>query len=208
MSKLDAIFVRVNRPLPRVDNLVCVVSTVSGLVGFANSSDANADKCSAGFGLVITQALVIGTELLHRPGDRIVDLRIVVFVPTSKIFMSPKLKAGNDPRPIEPPAAVRAVLAIGKHQLRVDQSIRDLGLRIILAGSDSTANTSEQTKVDLNSHSFDLKVTQRPIRQMRSEANASLRLPSARQGSEQTLSAKRRDPDIASRSRRTCVRPR
>src|ERR1700716_1898341 len=168
MSKLDTILVLVDRPLSRVDNLVCVVRTVSGLVGFANSADANADKRSAGFGLVITQALVIGAELLHRPGDRIMDFRVVVFVPAAKIFMSPELKAGNDPRPIEPRAAVGAVLAIGKHQLRVNQSIRDLGLRIILCQEQSTANTSEKTKVELNSHSFDPKVKRRPIRKMRS----------------------------------------
>jgi hypothetical protein len=109
-----------------------VLQSAHRLLRLAHHPDADADEGPARLRLVIAQPFIIGLECLNRPGNCIVDFRIVVFVPPSEIFVAVESKAGNDSGPVKPGTPIGAVLAIGKHQLGVNQSIRDLGLWIIL----------------------------------------------------------------------------
>ena len=126
LGKGNLVLLDTNLPFSCVDDGITEAELIGRIVDLAQDTDSRLDKEFAWFCLVVIDGAetVARSEFFYRPGDRIVDQRIVVFEPNSKIGVAFVGEARNDARPIEARRAIVALLGIGQINNRLDRSVR------------------------------------------------------------------------------------
>src|SRR5690242_19221552 len=98
MSELNGVFVDLGRPLAAVDDLERR-EAAHRFRRLAQHADADLDERLTGLGGVSALA---GDELLHRAADRVVQLRVVLWIPAAEVAVAAGLQVEYLPRPVEP----------------------------------------------------------------------------------------------------------
>src|SRR5690349_7679144 len=108
MSEFDPVRSSANGTLAGIDNLVRLEPLVGGLIGFLHHAYADADEALARLGVGVSQSSVMSEKLLHRTGNRIVRLRVVLVEPGAEVLVAFVAQAVDHARPIEPRAPIVA----------------------------------------------------------------------------------------------------
>ena len=129
VDELDRARALLDRPLSGIDDLVGLEPAVGRFLWLADGAHANSDKALAWLCLGVAKPGVPGEELLDRPGDRVVDLRIVAIEPLAEVLVAIPFQTGNGAGPVESSAAVVTLLRVGQVERRANAGVRELCLR-------------------------------------------------------------------------------
>ena len=106
----------------------CRSAGTAASAGLRTRADADAHERPARLGLGVAEADVLaGQELLDRPGDRVVELRVVLLEPLPEVLVAVPLQARDRARPVEARAAVVAGVASGRWMVARTLRVGDLG---------------------------------------------------------------------------------
>ena len=137
MDELDPVVTLADLPFAVVHDVVGGEPLVWLVVCLAHGADADADERTARLRLGVSDGAVVADELLHRPGDRVVQLRVVLVVPDTEVLVALRLEAKDHARPVEACTAVVAALGVREVELHRGDAVRDLGLGVRRPGGEA-----------------------------------------------------------------------